>query len=1124
MTESMLDIQSSQNSSRILYSPLSPLAKGSSLHPDGLMTPLWVDKYQNMVPAVFISCFEIVADPNTDSLRDNQLKNEIAAIRASIDDSKYRSRYAVILIGDDTVINGPEFEERVINIRRAARLDEKCLFFLDPSTPEQDFADFATHVISSMQPYAMEFYRDLTRHARRKRDKGGNLTQDISRLGWIARYEYKLGIFAEFRNEMDLAERHYNNSMMALFDAQGPFETMTSWSPRWNEARIWSDTTFVRLIRAQLSIQYTTTAVRTWTRHRDRIRDLMDRKGKGSGNYGYMTWEARWSKIMAELTRNCPYPFHETSGDGIQSYGDGFRAFADVENVLSQDHQPSPVLMPWHFLHHAGYWLRRSVAYTKRRLEFALEIPEGDRVSPAQSPASSVARRSEAYDTYRSLEPHSEWKASQDRKGVHILEIVSNLGRATGDFQAHHQHRSADQLRLELCQKLMEANEHTEAMSILRPLWIKAKWRREEWQRLLHGLLLAVYECASKCDDTFMQIATIWEMSNRTFTPMSNVMYDVEASLVRHGAEDLGHDPYKLDNMSIMSPLKVQFSLSAEPAFVGESYVSQLVIKFDAHTACKPLKLRSIAIEFDDKIPGFIIQHQTQSSEDEKRIEEQNSSIGVADVRLDRSYTPSSPPYIGSANLSFHAGQARVFSIVIVPEASGNSRALKAISRIGTDNKVIEHTTWFEAHKKAAAWLNEASITGITGPQVRLNPPKTAVDILPRPPKLDMVFDNIRNIYYTGEEIRFELSLINSEDEEADIDIEIMTHSNSSNVPRLYFLDDARQPLERHEQRTSSSLGKIKPRNSTSRRLILENSELAIDIVVEARASYALTSSPGRRIEKSSSADVVMIRPFEALHVVYPDWHPDHWPDYFYWQEDRDNVGGPNASKDDITGLFSRWQSRMRITSFATETLVIDSVRLKTCKMNRHAKVHVSEDEESTNNIEIISNGRHTASFEIDVQKKSMDETRPVAIEPVVEIGWRRLGSRHEDTVITKLELQRISLAGGEPRVLARQCLSEKTRNLVIEYIIENPSMHFLTFNISIESSEDYAFSGPKQTTIQLPPLNRHGIKYLFMPLATGAHIRPDVQVLDVYFNKVLNVIPTGTLRAEHGELKASVE
>ena len=66
-----------------------------------------------MVPAVFVSFFKIISDPNTDSLRDNQLKNEISSIRNGLEDSKYRSKYAVVLVGDDSVINGPELEERV---------------------------------------------------------------------------------------------------------------------------------------------------------------------------------------------------------------------------------------------------------------------------------------------------------------------------------------------------------------------------------------------------------------------------------------------------------------------------------------------------------------------------------------------------------------------------------------------------------------------------------------------------------------------------------------------------------------------------------------------------------------------------------------------------------------------------------------------------------------------------------------------------------------------------------------------------------------------------------------------------------------------------------------------------
>lgn len=1072
------------------------------------MSPLWVAKYQDVVPAVFISFFEIIADPNTDSLRDNQLKNEIANIRASIEDSRYRTRYGVVLVSDDSVVNGPELEERVINIRRAARLDEKCLFFLDSEVPEDKLDAFASHVTSSMHTFAEEHYRDLTRHARRKRDKSSNISHTISRLGWIARYEFKLGIFAEFRNEMDVAERHYNSSMMALFDAQGPFETTSSWSPRWSETRLWSDCTFIRLIRSQLAIRTPTIAARSWTRHRDRMRDLLNRKGKGTENYGYLTWEARWTKVMAELIRDSSTLFNEPLDDGDGSNTrQATRAYAQVEKALGQDQQQPQVLVPWQYLHHAGYWLRKSISYTKKRLQLALEVPEEDRLSPSESPASSVARRSEAYDTYLSLEPHNEWQASQDQRGAQTLEIVSNLGRATGDFQAHNQQRSADQLRLELCQQLIQASQYAEAMSVLRPLWQRTKWRAEQWRDLLQQLALMLNRCAREAKDFEMQISTMWELSSSVFVPLSNFEYNTEGVLQQISSRNNDLRAIRLDNVSTLSCIEASFAFATEPAFVGEKLPGQLIIRYQAHKACVPITLRHVVTEFDENIPRFEITHddEVESSED--------GEMHILDINLNQ--------HKGTTSLRFEPGQTKIFNLSLIPEKSGSAKVVRVITRIGQGAVSIEHTSLLlpDSSVDLTAQKLDPSL-----PEFRQYPNKTSVNVQPRPPKLDMSFLGLRNIYYTDETVKLELEMINGEEEYANIEIEILAQSDSQHVPLMEWSDAASEDAS--APKLHSLVGELGPAETKSKHIVLEASGLSSDIAIEARAIYTLPSSGGRKIEKSATADVVIIKPFEAALQIFADHNPAPWPDYFHVEDDEITAASEavdQATAGKMRGITSKWQSRAKITSFATDTLLIKTVSLGMSKVNQPARIDISPNEDTPEEIELVSNGQHVVTFSFDVQKQSMDESRSIVAGPGLDIAWQRVDGEQE-VVHAHLQLPRSSFAGSEPRVLACQRPSESKNSIVIEYVIENPSMHFLTFSISIESSENYAFSGSKQMTVNLTPFSRHGIKFLFMPLTSGTYIQPDVKITDVYFNKVLNIIPTGSLRAENGELKAYIE
>jgi len=59
-----------------------------------------------------------------------------------------------------------------------------------------------------------------------------------------------------------------------------------------------------------------------------------------------------------------------------------------------------------------------------------------------------------------------------------------------------------------------------------------------------------------------------------------------------------------------------------------------------------------------------------------------------------------------------------------------------------------------------------------------------------------------------------------------------------------------------------------------------------------------------------------------------------------------------------------------------------------------------------------------------------------------------------------------------------------------------------------MESSDDFAFSGPKQKSLNLLPLSRRTVSFELMPVVYGKWIQPQFVVRDKYFQKVLRVVP----------------
>ena len=104
----------------------------------------------------------------------------------------------------------------------------------------------------------------------------------------------------------------------------------------------------------------------------------------------------------------------------------------------------------------------------------------------------------------------------------------------------------------------------------------------------------------------------------------------------------------------------------------------------------------------------------------------------------------------------------------------------------------------------------------------------------------------------------------------------------------------------------------------------------------------------------------------------------------------------------------------------------------------------------------------------------------------------------------------------GEPRVLASAIGDDTLPGMIyLDYTIENPSMHFLTFSFTMEASEQFAFSGPKTTVIQLVPLSRHTVRYNLLSFKQGLWIQPQLVVVDTYFKKTLRVLSTEGMRSD---------
>ncbi|QDS74405.1 hypothetical protein FKW77_005731 [Venturia effusa] len=1116
-----------------LHSPVSPLTPASPLFPDGLMTPLWVAKHQHLVPSVFISFFDFTSDPARNSLLDNQLKSEISNIKAALYRSEYKTRYVVVLLSDKTILQAQDIEDRLANIRRATGLDPKNgFFFLPPSTSKVEVVSFVDSLLSTLQPVCVEYYRDLTKHARRKKNRGSiplptapptrGTSQTLAAIGWAVRYDFKLGVFAEFRQEMDAACRHYNSCLEVLLGQDGVFETTASWSPRWDEARLLADTVAFRIIRCLLWSSMTTTAVDSWQNYRDRWRELIDRRGKGTANYGWEAWESRWTRIMAELIRR--------SRLAIFSQPD--RAEVKIYAPLEKSIPVGERIPPWHHLHQPGYWWRQAAKYTWRRRRRALEIPEEDRTPPGQSPASAMASRYGTYETYLCPEPHHENPLQGHQGYDHSKDIISALDKATGCLLA--QPRATDEVLFDKSKEFMRTQQHDEALSSLFHLWEQMAWRRDQWWRLVYEVTRNLHECARIVGDAKVVAATEFELYNSVLPLSRKHQYDLlecTSSLSQHNT----HSRYsgatiELSRDKVSSFLSTSIVFASLEGNAGEPLLAQLTLVSSAHQISAPVKISEVTIQLEGLTSHILIRH----SQADAVLNQKSSRLQT--LSLEDSTRPGSPPsYLGQADLTISAGQTIILEFPLVFREAGPVEVSEIILSIATSRFTLNYSTRPEDDQQAILWWKQGTVGPCSRRLHREDGPR--IQILPRPPKMELTFPRIEKHFYTDETVRIDIEVANLEDEdtEATLEARLLTRdgpnefvwlsSRKSGVEEL-ATENAEIDLPGHV------LGMLIAGARKTETIEFTAPPLPTEYVIEVKVLYHLLSDRETPVSRTHSENLNITRAFEANYDLQPRIHPEPWPTFF-------SASSIPISEEDKSarGITQRWHLSSSLASFAYEGLIIEDLQLDTITLSGGATLTWKKHGHPEGDTEIAPEQQIPRDFVIEIRKASLEDRRATTVDLGLIIRWRR-PEAGSVAVTSTIPGNSYTLPNSEPRVLAVVSRPEPITPtdedavntpdavnpslIALTYTLENPTTHFLTFDLNMEISETFAFSGPAVRTLNLLPLSRESIQFVLMPMGAsdqaaepqedggdkgGTWLDVRYKVVDRYFKKVLRIL-----------------
>jgi hypothetical protein len=491
--------------------------------------------------ASFYSLYTETNDGGIQSLEDNKIitsinrtkKHFLASSNSSLTSasaigseemrsSGHRTKYVVVILTERSIMSSSHIDTRLTAIRRETNLSTNVTFFvLQSNVSPVEFEQFVSGLLVTLYPGALEYYRELSKHSRRKRNKGSippptiPASRALSSQAWTLRYEFKLGVFAEFRQEMDVAARNYETAYEKLLAEV--FETTSSWSERWTEARCLSDALTLRIIRCNLWLNNCTVAQQRWSYHMSRIRDILDRRGKGTETYGYAAWASRWNTCLVELLRLAKLPVFTTST--LSSTMIPGMLDSRLPAIYVRPEKATERLTPQEFLHHPGFYYYRAAEWIKVREERSKTINLDDGMN--------------SYDTYLCPPPKEE------RLVDYITQRISLLTLAKIEFDLRQHTGMVNAILYQLASlKMVKAKDSPELWAdALKDLQsIAPSYRKDGWWNLLEDILWKILECSRRGGDASSVVLTEFElMCNSVFTKRSDRKYDLSRCL-----DDLG--------------------------------------------------------------------------------------------------------------------------------------------------------------------------------------------------------------------------------------------------------------------------------------------------------------------------------------------------------------------------------------------------------------------------------------------------------------------------------------------------------------------------------------------------------------------------------------------------------
>ncbi|KAI8815244.1 Gryzun, putative trafficking through golgi-domain-containing protein [Cladochytrium replicatum] len=535
------------------FSPLSPLNPSSPLYPDGIISPAWIKRHREILPSAVVAFFELFErvlgerkpDPtggvNLDKERDQILCMEIIEKKRLTQDRGMK--FAVVIILKQFPPD-EQLDERLQFIKKTCGLEQKRSLFIIPSTMGKDGAgpveDFVNNLQKALFEHAANYYREHAKRIRKKKSKipvpaptssalppvppgvMTNVPRPLPPVGWHVRYEYKLAVFAEFRQDLDVAISHYEaayHGLIEMFNAAifappgsaTALQGLIPYSARWDDARILADCINFKICKLYLYTDAPVPALAQFNRHILHFRNLPEFAGTGStsavdvsvtgslvshvprgGSFEYWAWASKQHRVIGEIVEVATTKLglsvpHPPPGSIPPAPGGALPPLANQSDG-GELFGPFSASNSSLVVQHAGfYYLTAARCSEERWRRFELQQASGSPIPSSLPPPENGTV------TFRpSLETLIAAEGSLD----HSALVIELLTKSYEQFKKQKSGRMTLYLAAEIARTYQESGKQEMAYKFFER--IAKTYRKESWPAILTAVVASSLICAKR--------------------------------------------------------------------------------------------------------------------------------------------------------------------------------------------------------------------------------------------------------------------------------------------------------------------------------------------------------------------------------------------------------------------------------------------------------------------------------------------------------------------------------------------------------------------------------------------------------------------------------------------------